>query len=82
MKTSDLHVLDPLERITLPTSPTPGRMESLGRKTKRAWRGLCRVMEVPMDSWEERERRGGLTPAEAYRCWLFGEGLEIGVEKR
>jgi putative transposase len=47
--------------------------------SKRARRGLCRVMEVPMDSWEER--RGAMTPAEAYRCWLFGEGLEVGVEK-
>jgi hypothetical protein len=36
-------------------------------------------MEAPMDSWEER--RGALTPGEAYRCWLFGEGLETGVEK-
>jgi putative transposase len=47
--------------------------------SKRARRGLCRVMEAPMDSWEER--RGALTPGEAYRCWLFGEGLETGVEK-
>jgi putative transposase len=47
--------------------------------SKRARRGLCRVMEAPMDSWEER--RGELTPGEAYRCWLFGEGLEVGVEK-
>lgn len=31
-----------------------------------------------MDSWEEK--RGGLTPAEAYRGWLFGEGIEVGVE--
>jgi putative transposase len=44
--------------------------------SKRARRGLCRVMEAPMDSWEER--RGSLTPGEAYRCWLFGEGLEAG----
>jgi REP element-mobilizing transposase RayT len=42
--------------------------------SKRARRGLCRVMEAPLDSWEEK--RGSLTPAEAYRCWLFGEGLE------
>jgi putative transposase len=47
--------------------------------SKRARRGLCRVMEAPMDSWEER--RGGFTPGEAYRCWLFGEGLEVAVEK-
>jgi REP element-mobilizing transposase RayT len=46
--------------------------------SKRARRGLCRVMEAPMDSWEER--RGQLTPGEAYRCWLFGEGLEAGAE--
>jgi REP element-mobilizing transposase RayT len=42
--------------------------------SKRARRGLCRVMEAPLDTWEMK--RGGLTPAEAYRCWLFGEGLE------
>jgi len=40
MKTSDLPVLDPVERITLPTSPTPGRMESLGRKMKRGRRRI------------------------------------------
>jgi putative transposase len=40
MKTSDLTVLDPLDRITLPTSPTPGRMESLGRKMKRGRRRI------------------------------------------
>ncbi|PAW75687.1 MAG: hypothetical protein B9S38_00905, partial [Verrucomicrobiia bacterium Tous-C4TDCM] len=40
MKTSDLPVLDPLERITLPTSPRPGRMESLGRKMKRGRRRI------------------------------------------
>ena len=55
-----------------------GYGEAMGA-SKRARRGLCRVMEVPMDSWEER--RGELTPAEAYRCWLFGEGLEAGTEK-
>lgn len=46
--------------------------------SKRARRGLCKVMEAPMDSWEEK--RGGLTPAEAYRCWLFGEGIEAGSQ--
>jgi REP element-mobilizing transposase RayT len=55
-----------------------GYGEAMGG-SKRARRGLCRVMEAPMDSWEER--RGQLTPGEAYRCWLFGEGLEVGVEK-
>ena len=47
--------------------------------SKRARRGLCRVMEAPMDSWEEK--RGAGTPGEAYRCWLFGEGLEVRAEK-
>ena len=57
--------------------------------SKRARRGLCRVMEAPMDSWEERKGelptsprlRGPGTSGGAYRCWLFGEGLEVGVEK-
>lgn len=49
-----------------------GYGEAMGG-SKRARRGLCRVMETPLDSWEEK--RGALTPAEAYRCWLFGEGL-------
>ena len=65
--------------------------------SKRARRGLCRVMEAPMDGWEERRgeqpaspphsaeaardkpRRGPGTPAAAYRCWLFGEGIETGA---
>jgi REP element-mobilizing transposase RayT len=51
-----------------------GYGEAMGG-SKRARRGLCRVMEAPMDSWEER--RGAITPAEAYRCWLFGEGFEV-----
>jgi REP element-mobilizing transposase RayT len=55
-----------------------GYGEAMGG-SKRARRGLCRVMEAPMDSWEER--RGAMTPGEVYRCWLFGEGLEAGVEK-
>jgi REP element-mobilizing transposase RayT len=55
-----------------------GYGEAMGG-SKRARRGLCRVMEASMDSWEER--RGELTPGQAYRCWLFGEGLEVGVEK-
>jgi hypothetical protein len=40
MKTSDLPDLPPLEKITLPTSPTLGRMETLGRKMKRGRRRL------------------------------------------
>jgi REP element-mobilizing transposase RayT len=56
-----------------------GYGEAMGG-SKRARRGLCRVMEAPMDSWEER--RGAMRPGEAYRCWLFGEGLEVGTEKQ
>ena len=55
-----------------------GYGEAMGG-SKRARRGLCRVMEAPLDSWEEK--RGGGTPAEAYRCWLFGEGLETDREE-
>lgn len=50
-----------------------GYGEAMGG-SKRARRGLCKVMEVPMDSWGRS--RGGLIPAEAYRCWLFGDGLD------
>ncbi len=79
-------------RAGLVEDPKDYRWTGYGEATggsKRARRGLCRVMEAPMDSWEER--RGGLptsprlrgpgTPGEAYRCWLFGEGLEVGAEK-
>ncbi len=29
-----------------------------------------------IEAWEEK--RGGVRVAEAYRCWLFGEGLKAG----
>jgi REP element-mobilizing transposase RayT len=51
-----------------------GYGEAMGG-SKRARRGLCRVMAAPLDSWEEKW--GSFTPAEAYRCWLFGEGMEV-----
>jgi hypothetical protein len=69
-------------RAGLVDDPKDYRWTGYGEATggsKRARRGLCRVMEAPMDSWEEK--RGQLTPGEAYRCWLFGEGLEAGTEK-
>lgn len=47
--------------------------------SKRARRGLCRVMERPLDSWNEgpvKKRKGSLTTAEWYRCWLFEDGTE------
>ena len=56
-----------------------GYGEAMGG-SKRARRGLCKVMKAPMDSWSMR--RGGLSPAEAYRCWLFGDGLEGGPQAK
>ncbi len=52
--------------------------------SKRARRGLCRVLGRPLDSWNERpaasKARGkekvSLTAAEWYRCWLFEDGME------
>jgi REP element-mobilizing transposase RayT len=82
LRTMALYIdLNPL-RAGLVEDPKDYRWTGYGEAcggSKRARRGLCRVMEAPMDSWEEK--RGGLTPAEAYRCWLFGEGLEVGAEK-
>jgi REP element-mobilizing transposase RayT len=82
LRTMALYIdLNPV-RAGLVEDPKDYRWTGYGEATggsKRARRGLCRVMEAPMDSWEER--RGGLTPAEAYRCWLFGEALEVDAEK-
>ena len=79
LRTMALYIdLNPV-RAGLVEDPKDYRWTGYGEATggsKRARRGLCRVMEAPMDSWEEK--RGGLTPAEAYRCWLFGEGIEVG----
>jgi REP element-mobilizing transposase RayT len=46
--------------------------------SKRARRGLCRAMERPIDSWNEKPGGACLTAAAWYRCWLFGEGEEVG----
>ena len=82
LRTMALYIdLNPV-RAGLVEDPKDYRWTGYGEATggsKRARRGLCRVMGEPMDSWEER--RGGLAPGEAYRCWLFGEGLEVGTEK-
>jgi hypothetical protein len=79
LRTMALYIdLNPV-RAGLVEDPKDYRWTGYGEATggsKRARRGLCKVMEAPLDSWEER--RGELTPAEAYRCWLFGEGLEAG----
>ena len=79
LRTMALYIdLNPL-RAGLVEDPKDYRWSGYGEATggsKRARRGLCKVMEAPLDSWEER--RGAGTPAEAYRCWLFGEGLEAG----
>ena len=82
LRTMALYIdLNPV-RAGLVEDPKDYRWTGYGEASggsKRARRGLCKVMEAPMDSWEEK--RGQLTPAEAYRCWLFGEGLEVAVEK-
>lgn len=47
--------------------------------SKRARRGLCRVMSRPLDSWNGKAVKGAarsLTAAQWYRCWLFDEGVE------
>ncbi len=45
--------------------------------SKRARRGLCRVLGRPLDSWNERPAKASLTAAEWYRCWLFEDGQEV-----
>ncbi len=52
-----------------------GYAEALGG-SKRARRGLCRVMGRALDSWEQRAARSLTTGAEWYRSWLFEEGRE------
>ncbi len=80
LRTMALYIdLNPV-RAGLVADPKDYRWTGYGEATggsKRARRGLCRVTEAPLDSWEEK--RGALTPAEAYRCWLFGEGIELGI---
>ncbi len=82
LRTMALYIdLNPV-RAGLVKDPKDYRWTGYGEASggsKRARRGLCRVMEAPMDSWEEK--RGAGSPGEAYRCWLFGEGLEAGIEK-
>ena len=46
--------------------------------SKRARRGLCRIMDRPIDSWNMKSGEACLTAADWYRCWLFGEGKEVG----
>ncbi len=82
LRTMALYIdLNPM-RASLVEDPEDYRWTGYGEAmggSKRARRGLCRVMEAPLDSWEQK--RGAGTPAEAYRCWLFGEGLEAGKEE-
>jgi len=35
------------------------------------------VVDSPLDSWNEKAGRSDLSAAEWYRCWLFGEGVEV-----
>ena len=47
--------------------------------SKRARRGLCRVLQRPIDSWELKpikRAKGSLTAAALYRTWLFEDGVE------
>lgn len=77
LRTMALYIdLNPV-RAGLVDDPKDYRWTGYGEATggsKRARRGLCKVMESPLDSWDGK--RGELTPAESYRCWLFGDGLE------
>ncbi len=50
-----------------------GYAESVGG-SKRARRGLCRVMGKPLDSWAEN--------GSWYRCWLMIDGEEVVENKR
>ena len=83
LRTMSLYIdLNPV-RAGLVEDPKDYRWSGYGEATggsKRARRGLCRVLEAPLDGWEEK--RGELRPAEAYRCWLFGEGIEEGSTAR
>jgi REP element-mobilizing transposase RayT len=49
--------------------------------SKRARRGLCRVLDRPLDSWEVKPTKSDLSAAEWYRCWLFGEGLSVASDE-
>ena len=50
-----------------------GYAESVGG-SKRARRGLCRVMNKPLDSWAEN--------GSWYRCWLMSDGEEVVENKQ
>ena len=45
--------------------------------SKRARRGLCRVLDRPLDSWDEQTAKSDPTTSGKYRCWLFDEGLSV-----
>ena len=66
-----------------------GYGEAMGG-SKRARRGLCKVVGRPVDSWEEVknpkssvpvEERDGLKSCEVYRCWIFGDGYVAGEKE-
>lgn len=80
LRTIALYIdLNPI-RAGLVADPKDYRWTGYGEAcggSKRARRGLCRVLEAPLDTWDEK--RGALTPAQAYRCWLYGDGLQGGT---
>src|SRR5690606_30232061 len=65
LRTMALYIdLNPV-RAGLVEDPKDYRWTGYGEASggsKRARRGLCKVMEAPLDSWEER--RGAMTPGE------------------
>lgn len=47
--------------------------------SKRARRGICRVLDRALDSWDLKpikRAQGSLTAAALYRTWLFEDGIE------
>ncbi len=53
-----------------------GYAEAVGG-SKQARRGLCVVMEKPLDSWSDAAHESGAW----YRCWLMADGEEAGVDE-
>ena len=57
--------------------------------SKRARRGLCKVVGRPVDSWDQEKNpnsklksKESLKTGEAYRCWLFSDGYVPGESEQ
>ena len=60
-------------RAGLVTDPADFRWTGYGeamRGSRRAKRGLCKIVGAPQDSWDTRA-------GELYRCWLYEEGVSV-----